>query len=513
MNPVELWRAVEKIEDMLAQTPDLQDAFGMALQILLDTLERTGSALYIPRFCEHIPVDWTFVNVPQEWQDASVDTNALLFKIARHVLETGESAPADPNLDLAGALPVKLGQRCFGALLIRGAPLAADEISSWTTLLRPFARLVSIHAAASGNTNGVPGYLELMRSRNTLRSMFDSLPISIYIIDEDYKLKAVNNSRANRVGSTPKQLVGLKCYQAFYDRTQPCPGCRVMETFGKGAVTSRIERNRLGPDSFEEWDISTFPIFDEQNKVFQATVIGEDVTEKRNLEAHLLQSEKLAAVGELAAGVAHEINNPLTAIIANAQLLRQEIDATNSDLADSVKLIEVAGTRASQVVRNLLGIARKESYELEPVDLNTTIHNALSLVQHELVGRPITVQLELSEDMPLVSASQEQLESVWINLFINAIDAIDKDPGRIIITSYYTDGQFQVTVTDNGKGIPADQLPKVFEPFFTTKTHGRGTGLGLSVSMRAVRLHGGTLQVESQHGEWTRFIVTLPGPV
>jgi len=159
-----------------------------------------------------------------------------------------------------------------------------------------------------------------------------------------------------------------------------------------------------------------------------------------------------------------------------------------------------------------LGIARKEKYEFEPIDLNETLHNAISLVQHELVGRPIQVELRLTDKMPRVVASQDQLQGVWINLILNAIDAIDKDTGLITITSHYTGSEFQVSITDNGKGIPTDHLPRVFEPFFTTKSPGRGTGLGLSVCMRVIRHHGGSLQVDSLLGKWTRFTVSLPGP-
>lgn len=113
--------------------------------------------------------------------------------------------------------------------------------------------------------------------------------------------------------------------------------------------------------------------------------------------------------------------------------------------------------------------------------------------------------------MPRVVASQDQLQGVWINLILNAIDAIDKETGLISITSIYNGSEFQVTIVDNGKGIPADHLPRVFEPFFTTKLPGRGTGLGLSVCMRAIRHHGGNLQVDSQMGKWTRFTISLPG--
>jgi len=354
-------------------------------------------------------------------------------------------------------------------------------------------------------------YQELLRSRNTLRALFDSLPISIYIVDPAYNLVAINISRATRVGDKPSMLVGYKCYEKLFRRLTPCAGCLISEMFTNGQNTNRVFREWLDQEKFFEWEISTFPIYDEQSLPVQGIVIEQDITEKRNLEAHLIQAEKLAAVGQLAASVAHEINNPLTAIVANAQLLRRDIKTDDKDILESARLIEMAGIRASQVVRNLLGVARKERYEFEPIDLNETLRNSLSLVQHELVGRPIQVNLNFQEDIPPVVASQDELQGVWVNLFLNAIDAIDKPQGEINISSYYDGNRFQVTIMDNGKGIAQEYLNRVFEPFFTTKSSGRGTGLGLSVCQRVIKQHGGTLEVESQLGKWSRFTVRLPG--
>ena len=363
------------------------------------------------------------------------------------------------------------------------------------------------------SSDQLPNYQELLTSRNTLRALFDSLPIAIYIIDQSYNLVAINISRAARVGEKPSLLVGRKCYEKLYRRLSPCPGCRVADTFQTGKNTLRIHRNWIDDEKFLEWEMSTFPIYDSDSQEVptQSIVVEQDVTEKRNLEANLIQSEKLAAVGQLAASVAHEINNPLTAIIANAQILRREVAPDgNPDIAESAKLIEMAGTRASQVVRNLLGIARKEKYEFAPIELNETLNTALALVQHALVGRPIKVQLDLAENLPTVVASQDQLQGVWINLLLNAIDALDKPNSEISIASRFTRGQFQVTIMDNGKGIDEEHLSRVFEPFFTTKSAGRGTGLGLSVCMGVIKYHGGDILVESQLGSWTRFTVTLP---
>jgi len=350
---------------------------------------------------------------------------------------------------------------------------------------------------------------ELMGSRNALRALFDNLPNSLYIIDQEYKLIAINKSRSQRSGRSPKELVGDLCYRALFGRTTPCPECRVQETFQDAITTQRNERRWASTDESTEWDISTYPILSDDGGVTQVILSEQDVSERRRLEAILTQSEKLAAVGQLAAGVAHEINNPLTAIIANAQILHRELPPDH-DLQESVDLIARAGARATQVVRNLLDFARKEEYHLGLTDLNDTVDRALELVQHEILARGIKLDFNADPKLPPILASQDHLQSVWLNLLLNAIDALDKTPGEIVVATRRASDEIHVSVTDNGKGIPPERLTRIFEPFYTTKKAGRGTGLGLSVTHRIVKQHGGSIRVESQVGVGSTFTVVLP---
>jgi two-component system, NtrC family, sensor kinase len=350
---------------------------------------------------------------------------------------------------------------------------------------------------------------ELQGGRNTQRALFDHLPFSLYIIDTDYRLAAINKNRAQRSGQPAQALVGQTCYQALFGRPNPCPECRVRETFNTGRVTHRSERRTISLEDASEWEIQSFPVLDEDEQAVQAVLLEQDNTERRHLEAILTQSEKLAAIGQLAAGVAHEINNPLTAIIANAQILHRELP-DNSDLQESVDLIARAGGRAAQVVRNLLDFARKEEYHLGLTDVNETMERALELVQHELLAHGVRLQFDPDANLPLILASQDHLQSVWLNLLLNAIDSMDKTPGEVRVLTRRVKDEIQVSVADNGKGISPERLRRIFEPFYTTKAAGRGTGLGLSVSHRIVKQHNGSIRVESQVGVGSTFTVILP---
>jgi two-component system, NtrC family, sensor kinase len=352
---------------------------------------------------------------------------------------------------------------------------------------------------------------ELLNSRNTLRALFDNIPASLYIVDRAYALRAINRSRALRAGSRPNLLVGRCCYEALFGRISPCPECRVAETFQEGKSTARALRLADSGGDPKEWEIGTYPIDDDEGQVVQVVLFEEDVTERRHLEANLAQSEKLAAVGQLAAGVAHEINNPLTAVIANAQLMQRSLPP-GGDLQESVELILIAGSRAAQVVRNLLDFARKEQYRLDRTDINQTIRKTLELVQHETVSRSISVKFDPDPDLPRVMASGDHLQGVWLNLLLNAFDALGGMPGEIFVSTRKREHDVQVVIADSGKGIPAEILPRIFEPFFTTKLPGQGTGLGLSVCHQIIKQHNGEILVESELGHGTKFTVLLPIP-
>jgi two-component system NtrC family sensor kinase len=353
-------------------------------------------------------------------------------------------------------------------------------------------------------------YWQILNSRNTLRTFFDNLPSSVYIVDRSYTMIAVNISRSERIKRKPQDLVGDKCYAALYGNSAPCADCRVMDTLN-GIPSVRTSRE-LGPnETFLHWEISTVPIRENLDTIDKVIVFEEDVTDKWILEANLIQAEKMASIGQLAANVAHEINNPLAAIIANAQLLIRDLKDADENTLDSLKLIETAGDRAAKIVSNLLESARREKhFEFEEISLNETILDAISLLRYEINQRSVSVNLDLEKGIPHTFANKNQLKGVWINLINNALGAIESNQGRITISTRYENKAFTVVFSDNGKGILPEHQAHIFEPFFTTKEAGKGTGLGLSVSLQAIKEHHGDIQFETTSGAGTKFIVVLP---
>ena len=234
------------------------------------------------------------------------------------------------------------------------------------------------------------------------------------------------------------------------------------------------------------------------------------------LNAELIQSDKLAAIGKMAAGVAHEINNPLAVILQKTGWMEDLLYDENfqnakslEEYKESIKIIEEYVERARKVVHNMLGYARKMEPHLEDVDVNGTINQTIDMLENYARTNSIDIQTELDPDLPIIAGNEAQLQQVFMNLISNAIDAIGKN-GLIKVKSSRTDSDIAVSIIDDGPGIPRDQQKKVFDPFFTTKEAGKGTGLGLWVIYEIIKSMGGTITIKSEVEKGTTFVVNIP---
>jgi two-component system NtrC family sensor kinase len=239
-------------------------------------------------------------------------------------------------------------------------------------------------------------------------------------------------------------------------------------------------------------------------------LIGRDTTAEREMRLRLMESDRLAAVGELVAGVAHEVNNPLASISAFAQLLLRDGDVTEAQ-RDSLEVIKAETIRASQVVKDLLMFARRSEPHREPLDLNLVVTRTLRLRHYQLSTNQIQVETVLARDLPPVVGDARQLQQVCLNLVTNAIQAMaPMGAGRLRVVTRADGPSVVLEMTDTGHGIPQNVRARIFEPFFTTKPEGEGTGLGLSVSYGIVTAHRGTIEVGESSPSGTTFKITLP---
>jgi two-component system NtrC family sensor kinase len=238
--------------------------------------------------------------------------------------------------------------------------------------------------------------------------------------------------------------------------------------------------------------------------------VEERTNEIREMQAHLIQQEKLASLGKLAAGIAHEINNPLGGILIYSHLLLEDMDKEDSRYANLAKIVKES-TRCKDIVKGLLQFARPREPEAIKIDINAMLDSALSLLESQAVFQNITIKKQYSPELPLIIADRSQLQQVFVNIILNAADAMNKSGILSLETSLSEDKRFiHIAFTDTGHGIRNEDKSRLFEPFFTTKEVGAGTGLGLAISYGTIRKHGGDIVVQSEVGKGATFTVKLP---
>jgi signal transduction histidine kinase len=237
-------------------------------------------------------------------------------------------------------------------------------------------------------------------------------------------------------------------------------------------------------------------------------ILLDDITQRVRMEDQMLQNEKLTSLGLLAAGVAHEVNTPLAVISNYIQMLGKQIPADDPKQKTIERIVKQT-FRASEIVNNLLNFSRTGSAESADVDLNSVLEETLTLVQHPFKTARVNVIRNYAQRLPPVLGSTTRLQQVFLNLFLNARDAMPSGGMLEVRTAAYN-GSIEVEVTDTGSGIPPEHLHRIFDPFFTTKSTGKGTGLGLSVSYGIIKEHAGKVDVRSTPGKGTSFRLEFP---
>ena len=389
-----------------------------------------------------------------------------------------------------------------GAADVLGLPLwepeARARLARWLSGKQPLqgAEALGLHRTHL--------YEALSVGKAEWEQTFDTIPDCIAIIGPDWVLRRVNRALAESVGSSPREMVGSRCHQVLFGHAAPCPLCPAQEVFRLGtAVRWPQEVRRNG----KVYDYRAFPLLDEQGGVRAVITYGRDVTRQEQLEQGLLHSEKLMTLGQLAAGIAHEINNPLTAISSYAQLLELQVEGPKGK--ESARRIQNGIERIHNLVQNLMSFTRPADDAFYPLDLNDIVAKTLSFSRYELTRGETMLEQQLQPELPKVLGSEAQLEQLLVNLFTNARDAVG-GRGTVRVATAADGDQVQLAVSDDGVGFDPADADKLFEPFYTTKQVGKGTGLGLFIAAGIAEKHRGSLRLYSQPGRGTEARLTLP---
>ncbi len=352
----------------------------------------------------------------------------------------------------------------------------------------------------------------LMRAKRTWEVTFDSIHDPLAIINEDLAVVRTNLAHAGAAGVDVRRTAGRRCYEVLFGRDAACEGCPALRAL---AASAPAEAELADAQTGRVYRVSAFPMpTDDTSDAGARQVVCHyrDITGEKALQRKLLQSEKMAAVGTLAGGVAHEINNPLGAIQAFAQLALLDVPP-GGPLHEYLTEIEQSTHRCQRIVRGLLDYSRPSRAERGPVSLSAVVDHAAFLLGTQYKRAAVKLVRIVSPDVPPVTGDANQLEQVALNLLSNAYQALEGRAGTITVTIEATEGvEVRLRVSDDGPGIDPRYVDTVFEPFFTTKPEGKGTGLGLTIIYGIVKDHGGTIGVESRPGEYTAFTVSLPWP-
>lgn len=346
------------------------------------------------------------------------------------------------------------------------------------------------------------------RGKYTWESTFDAIAEPVMIVDENYTIRRANLSTAKVGENQITKVIGQKCYHAFAHRDSPCPQCPLQNMIQSGERSQAHLGNKIQK---QDYIAHAYPLYDENGAMQSAVMYYHDVTEELRLKQEVIQQEKMAAIGMLAGGVAHEVNNPLGGVLAFTQLLLRKMES-NPDAYEDLKEIEKAAIRCKKIVQELLDFSRiSRDKEKTVVCVNTLLEKVLPFVQMEMRSLNIEMQLKLAQGLPNVFAVPDRLQQVFLNLMTNACHAMTKG-GKLTLSTTLDKkaGEVWIQFKDTGEGMPEEIKERIFEPFFTTKDPGKGTGLGLPISYRIVRENGGHIDVESEKGKGSTFTVRLP---
>ncbi|MGB8953343.1 MAG: ATP-binding protein [Candidatus Aminicenantales bacterium] len=402
-------------------------------------------------------------------------------------------------------LPLKVEAKLIGCLAmsnkIDSSFFTSEDWELLTTISSPVALALEnayLYSQASIRT------MELERLKDYSENIIESLTVGVAVLDQKGRIIGWNRVLEEAFAKKKFNVLGLNLIDVLgpEDFSSLFPS----DTQQDYHLLSEIPLE-LPSGEKRIFDVAKTPLLDNHLNPYGTIIVFEDITEKIQLQQQLMTSEKLASIGLLSAGVAHEINTPLTGISSYVQMLQKKI--TDTHFAQILEKIETQTERVSRIINNLLNFARNPSdFSFHRVNLNENLQEIISLIDYKLKAINIRMELNLNPVKP-IWAQGERLQQVFINIILNAIDAMP-DGGTLRIDLQESDSEAVIRIADTGTGIKEQHLLHIFDPFFTTKGIGKGTGLGLSISYAIVKEHEGRINVESEMGKGSCFIIAIP---
>jgi len=432
--------------------------------------------------------------------------NTIFFESSRSVPDVADSVRRTiEQLDLNYFIPCRIRERTVAFLglgkTVDGDFLSSDDVE----LVQTIAGYLAIALDNSQlYTSLEQKAFEVARLKDFSENIVESLNVGVLAVDLYGTVEAWNSRmeqlfRVSRIDAVGQPLAGLLPVELVHE----------ISSRGDAEQVTGIYKQRLQHQGQSMVvNVSITPLVSKAGERIGRLLLFDDVTQRERMEEQMSQTEKLTSLGLLAAGVAHEVNTPLAVISNYIQMLAKQMPEGDPRQSIIEKIVKQT-FRASEIVNNLLNFSRTGPSALADVDVNRVVEETLSLVAHPLKTSQIQVVKHLTDGLPAVRGSANKLQQVFLNLFLNARDAMPTG-GILEVRTGAHNGSVEIEVADTGNGIPRDHIHKIFDPFFTTKPGGRGTGLGLSVSYGIIKEHAGKIDVRSAPGRGTSFHVEFP---
>jgi len=501
-------KTLNSIAEMTTQARRLTDILPEVLERTLEIVPARGAAIYL---LKENP-DRLELQIANNVEDP---LPVLHFDAARCSLILEEDHPDYPtSLNEAACgqvsfyeeggngaylnIPLCCRGRVLGVMTFHGVDLEAVG-PEMQELLFSIGRQIGVALESLNNLE------KLLQSKELLQTVVDGISDMLVLLDREGRIRMVNRAYLERFGLDLTQVTGRRCTEVHEEGRCPFSACSLEEVIRTGTPKTEEVHSPQG----EVYLVHLYPVLDESGRVDGVIRYAKDITHQKRVEQKIQQTERLVALGQLTAGLAHELNNPLGVILCYTDLLKREMADFPMGLKD-VGIIEKHARNCQRIVSDLLKFARGQAgSEPRPASLNKMVEDVIQMMGHQFRKRGIRLEIHLDDDLPEIPLDVERIKQVLVNLLMNARQALN-GRGAVRITTRRDGDMAEVRVWDNGPGIDPAIRDKIFDPFFSTKDTGEGTGLGLSVSYGIVQDHGGEISVESEPGRWTEFVVRLP---